>query len=880
MERQPHLRHHLARLLLCLAILGTGGVIVTGVIAQNDPKKEEEEERGKQKVKPRIAVEGEDESGKANNKVMRNDDAKANPRPELEGSNLIDLAKQAKSPFVRDFLFPIAKPHDIVYTKSGRSRVVVPVEVYLGKPPAYTGLRKFQNYDLDWKPENRKWEATKAELSDINYYEQLVLIAVDQFLEPLKDPSKAPPVPALEMLRVSEAALAAALLFNESARNVGTRKGEAFEDMAAAVRKRLFDVQVRQLELLAEGNWTEALDLAKKLAGHAPKPEDQSRIAGPLAKVIDAALSSGALTEKQTQEMGQRLRDLEDQFPASAEVRPIQARLQRQARALFVKAEALKEKDPDGALKLFQQAEMIWPRLAGLQDAQLTLKQAYPILRVGVRDLPVYLAPTHATLESEKLAVELLFEGLVKATRGASGLRYEPALAEGPPKMMALGRQFKIAPGTYWSNGEPVTAMDVRHTVRLLKNPKWAGCNPALAKMLDDVQVGGEVSRVSVTLKQGFVDPLSLMTFKVLPAVPWPEDSLGPEDDEKFAKAPVGSGPYQYRGPGQNRGGRATAVFVANPNYGTRPGRGGQPSIREIQMIQSPESLWAKDLKDGVIDVLTDVPSAALKDLQEKVPDVTVVTQPTRRIHFLAVNHRRSVFQGQAGQDLRVALAHAINRKELLDKHFRKGVGPNVHHELTGPFPAGSWACDPGRTYNPVQARLAAANLKNVELELKFSTEDASVRAVLVDLCSAVETALEGKVKIALKGVTPRELKSDVEVAPRYDLAYYSYDFPSDAFWLWPLFDPDGTGAKGTNYMGYANDGRVEQLFRDLNAHRDFRKLRDAAHTLHGELFNKMPLIPLWQLDRHVVLSKTVQAPSFDPLLIFADIEKWRLGNR
>jgi ABC-type oligopeptide transport system substrate-binding subunit len=84
---------------------------------------------------------------------------------------------------------------------------------------------------------------------------------------------------------------------------------------------------------------------------------------------------------------------------------------------------------------------------------------------------------------------------------------------------------------------------------------------------------------------------------------------------------------------------------------------------------------------------------------------------------------------------------------------------------------------------------------------------------------------------------------------------------------------------QGHELLGYANDGRVEQLFRDMNAHRDFRKLEKSAHTLHGELFMKMPLIPLWQLDRHVVLSKAVQATPFDPLLIFADIEKWRLGK-
>jgi ABC-type transport system substrate-binding protein len=103
--------------------------------------------------------------------------------------------------------------------------------------------------------------------------------------------------------------------------------------------------------------------------------------------------------------------------------------------------------------------------------------------------------------------VDLIYEGMVRATRGLSGLRYEPALAEGSPRLTPLGRQFQIAPGTYWSNGEPVTAADVRHTVRLLNNKRWAGYNPALAKMLEDVPLVSDAARVTVTLKQGFVDP-------------------------------------------------------------------------------------------------------------------------------------------------------------------------------------------------------------------------------------------------------------------------------------------------------------------------------------------------------------------------------------
>src|SRR5207244_1146055 len=83
---------------------------------------------------------------------------------------------------------------------------------------------------------------------------------------------------------------------------------------------------------------------------------------------------------------------------------------------------------------------------------------------------------------------------------------------------------------------------------------------------------------------------------------------MRPEDGEKFARAPVGSGPYMYKGTGQTKAGRPVATFIANPYYGGRSGRGGRPSTREIQFVQSPESLWKEDLQAGVTDLAVDRP--------------------------------------------------------------------------------------------------------------------------------------------------------------------------------------------------------------------------------------------------------------------------------
>ncbi len=41
-----------------------------------------------------------------------------------------------------------------------------------------------------------------------------------------------------------------------------------------------------------------------------------------------------------------------------------------------------------------------------------------------------------------------------------------------------------------------------------------------------------------------------------------------------------------------------------------------------------------------------------------------------------------------------------------------------------------------------------------------------------------------------------------------------------------------------------------------------------------------MPLIPLWQLHRHLAVHPQVAAVGLDPLLVFPNIEEWRLESK
>src|SRR5207302_434547 len=109
----------------------------------------------------------------------------------------------------------------------------------------------------------------------------------------------------------------------------------------------------------------------------------------------------------------------------------------------------------------------------------------------------------------------------------------------------------------------------------------------------------GDPYRVKLALEQGFIDPLALMSFKIVPARARP----GP-DSEEFALKPIGSGPFQYAGPGQVEK-RSALVFRASPYYGVRGGKLGLPRIREVYFVRANDPV--KDLENGVIDLALDL---------------------------------------------------------------------------------------------------------------------------------------------------------------------------------------------------------------------------------------------------------------------------------
>jgi ABC-type transport system substrate-binding protein len=931
-RRTPSLHGLFPRALAGAVVAAAAGLLLAGGLAARQDEDATKPQPGKQRRRP---VEQEDVKPPPR-KVIRVDDednpppakkAPPAPRPPLD---LGQASRQDRRPAVRVLAAKVAVPHDIVVFGSDRSQAVEPVKPYLGDAPA---LRRAAEKGRRIPMTYLDAEGAAATTNDVNpstlrrvrHYEDLALDAVREFREEQKqlrpdDPRRLPPD---ERLAVEEGVLSAVVRFHQSALDRGVRdpNDDRWPDVETKVKGELFDVLLQRLKALTDNErWDEAFELTRRLARDYPDLQQQKQIAQPLADLLERALRRG-VSGAEVSEAVRRMQQLQEQFPNNDALKPISESLKQQARALFdeVRKLAKNPKTRPEAVDLWKRAVAAAPADRELRSFGRQLLLQTTVLRVGVRELPTHLSPAWAATDAERRAVELLFEGLVKLTCDAAGnAHYDPGLAEGRPQVITLGRAVDLARNAFWADNEalglankPITSGDVYATLKMLQEHDKAratGRPWVWGELLDTAPPLSDPSRVVVKFKQGYVDPLSALTFKVMPQE-LPESA--PADSEAFARNPVGSGPYLLNPDRKEDDHRPCVTFVANPAFAARASKLGQglPHIQEIRFIKYTDPV--AELKRGKdrLHLILDLSAKQAAELagqqaalQVRVAPQPRLTRPNQRVYFLGVS---PACQALRKPEARRALAHAINREVLLDDFFRApkgGAGQlgRLHATLAAPYPVGAWpslaagaaaaggaaaggANGAGKAglYDLLKARALADQVKGDfrgALRLIYPEGDPALDSAMKMLCEQVSEDLkEQGVKLTPKPLPPRDWREAVEGGggSSYDLAYWQYDYPDETFWLKPLLAPFTTA---TNAFG--EWGELGKLLQQIQDRRDFGAIQQWTRQLVAALDVQMPVVPLWQLDPLFALSDDVTVRPFDPNLVFTDVEQWTLKGQ
>jgi ABC-type oligopeptide transport system substrate-binding subunit len=859
-----------------MAFLAAG---LAGVLAQPAGKPPREEEEEPARTRPKV--------------TLRVDDDSTVTRPGSTPVNLLREADQARHEAVRFLFRRLALAKDVVHFPAGRSEEVAPL-------PDFFDPKEAPGETLNLEPVDGKpaYKVTRRQIARVEPYEALTVRLVDDFLKSANDfKDFKDPLPERDRLLEAEKALAEVVRFHESARLRGLRKGRiGWDDLDGQLRGKLLEVRLLHVDALArDQQWQQAQDLADQLVEIYP---DQPRVRSALVRLrvrqIDLSLAGDRL--EAYVEARRSLDELLRQVPQAAAEEPVKRlrdRLQGKAETLVKTIDKLPDPKRQDQLRTI---ENIWPELPGLQK-YFEKGKGYRILNVGVRHLPERLSPATAFVDAERLALDLLFESLVRLVPDpVVGQRYEPLLAAGSPEQLLLGRQFELIRDARWYRdtgsgpavNEPVLAADVARTV--LAYQKWPARSAEWKDLLGDATVEGDQHGVRLSLQQGYVDPLALMTFRVLPA-----RLVQQPDDLAFARRPVGSGPYQFAGLVDVPGRKPYVRFLLNPTYGKRAGKNEQ-AIREIRFY--PIDDIRTDLVQLPLHVAYDLDADQLKQVQSPeagIRNVRIVSLPdrsrlnpfpNRRVWFVAVNHRKRQLQDE---HLRRAVGLAIDRESILDRSFRGQINQQpdrgVHRVLTGPYPAGSWASNASPLLDldkPETARALAKQhaFKGASLTLKYPSD---LHPGIAAACQQIQEQVRQHtdIQLVLRPIPWRQLREEVEQQHDFELAYWCWDHADDRYWLGPLFDPAGAGAGGPNVLGPINDARLAELFRAARDRRQFTQLQQLTHQIHQRINLKMHLIPLWQLDTHVVLRNDVlttpEPGLLDPLRLFGQVEGWQV---
>src|SRR5262249_49717932 len=146
---------------------------------------------------------------------------------------------------------------------------------------------------------------------------------------------------------------------------------------------------------------------------------------------------------------------------------------------------------------LLIQAEEADPRLPGLREFRLEFDKEYQVLKVAVPEFPEFLSPARACTNTEVRCVEMLFESLVRQSPNALGLSsYRAGLAVGRPRVIHLGREFLLPREVVWTDGEELSANDLRFTRRRMTEGYAAGRPPVWGEMIESINFRGDSTHV------------------------------------------------------------------------------------------------------------------------------------------------------------------------------------------------------------------------------------------------------------------------------------------------------------------------------------------------------------------------------------------------
>lgn len=462
----------------------------------------------------------------------------------------------------------------------------------------------------------------------------------------------------------------------------------------------------------------------------------------------------------------------------------------------------------------------------------------------------------------------LIFNGLVKYDRD---LNIVGDLAESwEISGNGLVITFRLRKGVRWHDGQPFTADDILFTYRLTVDPKtptaYAGdfLKVKKAEVLDP-------HTFRVTYDKPFAPALMSWGASVMP-----KHLLEGTDVTKspLARHPVGTGPYRFK---EWKTGQKI-VLVQNPDYFE-----GRPYLdgRVMRVIPDMATMFL-ELRARGIDQMGLTPLQYTRQTETRY-----FRTHFRKYRYLSFSYTYLGFNLQnpmfADRRVRQALAHAVNKEELID-----GILLGLGREATGPFKPGTWQYNPDvkrYPYDPQRALqlLAEAgwrdtdgdgildrNGQRFEFEL-LANQGNEVRAKTAEIVQRrlAELGISVKIRVIEWAAFIKEFINK----RRFDAVILGWTIPMDPD-LHDVWHSSKTGPSELNFISYRND-EVDALLEKGRGTFDRAERKRCYDRIQEILAEDQPYIFLYVPDALPIFNARIRGIDPAPIGIGHNVIRW-----
>lgn len=427
---------------------------------------------------------------------------------------------------------------------------------------------------------------------------------------------------------------------------------------------------------------------------------------------------------------------------------------------------------------------------------------------------------------------------------------------------------YQLRKDVKWSDGQPVTAEDVKYTFEMMRDPALKYARAGALQFVDRVEVVNPQA-VKFIFNRVYSDELFDTGIMILPRhvmekLPSP---IVPEFDAN----PVSNGPYRVEE--WVRGDRL--VLAANPDFYR-----GKPALdRIVFKFFGDELSLMVALQNGAIDMTSDLtPQYALKVQGD--PNLTSIEYPGQTATFIGWNPTSPLF---AELKMRKAFSLGIDQAALInDVLMGKGRPAN------GPFLPTSWAYDQDlkpQPYDPVQAKSLLAEMgwrdRNKEGYLAKGPRQVLEMTLLLAQGQPVQEATAAIIREQLKELGVKVNLTAVDVRTfiqrirggQYDAMVFSWknDYKVDPTAVWHSSPEKGIYNFILKYANPSVDSLIDQGLATLSR----RKAKDIWVDFQRLVSSEMPATYLYVPDIMTVIYKGVKGPAVDARGPLASLDEW-----